>query len=245
MVIHWFVGCMMNEHEISVVPSGGYFDGKCGSHKERIWLTYLDAIHLREECDDFVPLVSRYCSGIRQYRVGDYYLDGFRELPGGCREFYEFYGCYYHGCDVCYTDRSRVVRCKSREQGYITIDKVRIDMFERERMIRSLAKFDCTKDKWITLWEHEFNERFEEFKSVLGEEVINSLPDSLDPRNAVQGGRTEVFKMHTKVTDMDSQVIRYLDVNSLYPYVMSKTKFPIGHPMIRQGHASCIDLMNN
>ena len=35
MVIHWFVGCMMNEGEISVVPSGGYFDGKCGSRKER------------------------------------------------------------------------------------------------------------------------------------------------------------------------------------------------------------------
>ena len=58
-------------------------------------------------------LASRYCSGVSQYRVGDYYLDGFRELPGGCREFYEFYGCYYHGCDVCYMDRLRVVRCKS------------------------------------------------------------------------------------------------------------------------------------
>ena len=116
MVIHWFVGCMMNEHEISVVPSGGYFDGKCGSCKERIWLTYLDAIHLREECDDFVPLVSRYCSGIGQYRVGGYYLDGFRELPGGCTEFYEFYGCYYHGCGMCYTDRSRAVRCRSRNR---------------------------------------------------------------------------------------------------------------------------------
>ena len=107
-----------------------------------------------------------------------------------------------------------------------------------------MAKFDCNKDKWITLWEHEFNERFEEFKSVLGEEVIDSLPDRLDPRNAVKGGRTEVFKMHTKVTDVDSQVIHYLDVNSLYPYIMSKTKFPIGHPMIHRGHASCIDLMN-
>ena len=50
--------------------------------------------------------------------------------------------------------------------------------------------------------------------------------------------------MHTKVTDVDSQVIHYLDVNSLYPYIMSKTKFPIGHPTIRRGHASCIDLMN-
>ena len=40
----------------------------------------------------------------------------------------------------------------------------------------------------------------------------------------------QVFKMHTKVTDVDSQVICYLDVNSLYPYVMSKTNFSIGHP---------------
>ena len=58
MVIHLFVGCMMNEHEISVVPSGGHFDGKCGSRKERIWLTYLDAIHLCKECDDFCCVVS-------------------------------------------------------------------------------------------------------------------------------------------------------------------------------------------
>ena len=50
--------------------------------------------------------------------------------------------------------------------------------------------------------------------------------------------------MHTKVTDVGSQVIYYLDVNSLYLYVMSKTKFPIGRPTIRRGHASCIDLMN-
>ena len=61
-------------------------------------------------------------------------------------------------------------------------------MTECERMIQSLAKFDCSKDKWITLWEHEFNERFEEFKLVLGEEVMDSLPDRLDPRNAVKGG---------------------------------------------------------
>ena len=89
---------------------------------------------------------------------------------------------------MCYTDRLRVVRCKSREKGYVTIDKVRNDTIEHKRMIQSLAKFDCNKDKWITLWEHEFNERFEEFKSVLGEEVMDSLPDRLNPRNAVKGG---------------------------------------------------------
>ena len=54
-----------------------------------------------------MPLVSRYCSGVGQYRVGGYYLDGFRELPGGCREFYEFYGCYIITVVACVirTDR--------------------------------------------------------------------------------------------------------------------------------------------
>ena len=36
--------------------------------------------------------------------------------------------------------------------------------------------------------------------------------------------------MHTRVTDVDSQVIRYLDVNSLYPYVMSKTNSQLDTP---------------
>ena len=60
-------------------------------------------------------------------------------------------------------------------------------------MIQSLEKFDCNKDKWIMLWEHEFNERFEEFKSVLGKEVMDSLPDRLVPRNAVKGGGEQRF----------------------------------------------------
>ena len=40
------------------------------------------------------------------------------------------------------------------------------------------------------------------------------------------------------------QCIRYLDVNSLYPYVMSRIEFPISHPEIRRGHTSCKNLVN-
>ena len=40
------------------------------------------------------------------------------------------------------------------------------------------------------------------------------------------------------------QCIRYLDVNSLYPYVMSRIEFPTGHPEIRRGHTSCKNLVN-
>ena len=49
MVIHWFVGCMMPEWTIAVVPNGGYDRGKFGSIKERIWLAYLDMLNEENE----------------------------------------------------------------------------------------------------------------------------------------------------------------------------------------------------
>ena len=55
MVIHWFVGCMMPEQTIVVVPNGGYDRGKCGSLKERVWLTYLDMLNEENEKGTFVP----------------------------------------------------------------------------------------------------------------------------------------------------------------------------------------------
>ena len=73
MVIHWFVGCMMPDRTIAVVPNGGYDRGKCGSLKERIWLTYLDVLHEEEEGNNFVPMQSRYCSGEGQHRIGEFF----------------------------------------------------------------------------------------------------------------------------------------------------------------------------
>ena len=51
--------------------------------------------------------------------------------------------------------------------------------------------------------------------------------------------------MHVSVRDPDRQSISYLDVNSLYPYIMSVTEFPVGHPEIWRGDNSCRLLINN
>ena len=45
MVIHWYIGCMMPEHCLAIVPNRGYDSGKCGSVKENVWLAYLDKLH--------------------------------------------------------------------------------------------------------------------------------------------------------------------------------------------------------
>ena len=86
LVIHWFVGCMMPECTIAVVPNGRYDRGKGGSLKECVWSAHMNREHEITEGDEFIPIMSRYCSGRTQHRVGDYYLDGYKELKNGGRE---------------------------------------------------------------------------------------------------------------------------------------------------------------
>ena len=121
LVIHWYVATSMPEHTLAIVPHGGYDKGKCGSLKENIWLGYLDRVHERDEGMNFVPIRSHYCTSGSQKRVGHYHLDSFHALTDGHREYYEFYGCYYHGCMSCYPDRSHLVRKQVREDGYHSI----------------------------------------------------------------------------------------------------------------------------
>ena len=40
----------------------------------------------------------------------------------GVRSVNEFYGCYYHGCPICVTDQSKVVRRKHHENGFHTVE---------------------------------------------------------------------------------------------------------------------------
>ena len=96
--------------------------------------------------------------------------------------------------------------------------------------IKALLKFEHGFNKWIELWEHKFNSNVTCYKEALGPDVINDMVDTLNPRDSVKGGRTEVFQMCCHVDEPSTQCIRYLDVNSLYPYVMSKLAFPVGNP---------------
>ena len=74
--------------------------------------------------------------------------------------------------------------------------------------------------------------------------MVYNLVDKLSPRDSVKGGRTEVFKMYCRVENWQSERIRYLDLNSLYPYVMSEIDFPLSHPEIRRGDYSCRNFLN-
>ena len=156
----------------------------------------MDKLNAINEGHEFVSITASYCAGGKQQQFGRYYLDGFRQLPDGARVCYKFYGCYYHGCPICFKDRSKVVQCKHREDGYRTVEKAYVDTLDREREIKSLMMFNCDKDEWIVMWEHEFNEKEKDIRNFVGDESLCDLVDKLNPRDSVKGGRTEVFCMH-------------------------------------------------
>ena len=173
------------------------------------------------------------------------FLDGYREMSNGVREYYEFYGCYYHSCTVCFPDRSKVGRCKHRENGYLTVERAYFDTMDRERSIKHLMNFNESVDKWIVMWEHDFNEKELMMRNELGETISLNLVGKMNLRDAVKGGQMEVFWMYAVVNDPSRQSIHYLDINSLYPYVMVHTEFPVGHPKIRRGDYSCRKLLSD
>ena len=61
----------------------------------------------------------------------------------------------------------------------------------------------------------------------------------LNTRDALYGIRTEAMRLHHKAGDRE--IVQYVDVMSLYPYVCKYFKFPIGHPVTHVGDA-CQDM---
>ena len=176
--------------------------------------------------------------------VGRYHVDGFRILNDGSKECYEFYGYYYHGCPICFPDRSKVVRQKHHENGFHIFEAAYQATVLMEVEIKTVLCFEEGFNKWIVIWEHEYNDNVSMYKEFLGNDLTYELVDKLNPKDSVKGNRMEVFRMYCCVDDPESEVIRYLDINLLYPFVMAEIEFPIGHPEIRRGDYSCRNLLN-
>ena len=120
----------------------------------------------KSKVQNFVPIRSRYCTAQSQKIFGHYHLDGFHVLNDGSRECYEFYGCYYHGCPTCFPDHSRVIRRKHRENGFHAVAHAYRGIISRETEMKKLLGFKDGFDKWITIWEHEYNDNLQEYRNI-------------------------------------------------------------------------------
>ena len=145
----------------------------------------------------------------REQRIGKYTADGFYE-----NTVYEYLGCYAHGCPSCYPDPDEVVMGgqKANEANAKVAEKM---AFYSRKGLNVVAVWGC--DQSFTKNPY-FKMRKQFWLDVKGHE---------GPRSALAGGRTENFKLMHKCEAGES--LKYLDVVSMYPYVLKTRSFPVGH----------------
>ena len=209
-----FRSSVLKENQIGITPIKGYLNNRSKSFKANIWLDWHQQKFNREI--------------LREYKIGPYYADGYNKEKN---IVYEFFGCYFHGCDKhpCNMNRDRneiIPKLNNKSLNRVRSEtKVRIEYFEAKGF------------KLEYIWEHQFdklnNERYDYFKYTKPRsQYYNSIKKygNIGIRDSFFGGRTN--NLYFSYTCEMNEKIRYLDVTSLYPSVLVKNPYPIGHPIV-------------
>ena len=214
----------LHANTIGVIPAGGYRKANIHSRKALQWLVWKE-----RELGHSINHAGR----AREYRTIDGTLvDGYYEKTSKTgvtsRHVLQFHGCFWHGCTSCFPiNRDRSL--SSAMDRADTIDSryertLAITWRLRQRGYSVTEKWECSFDR-----EMQNNREMREF--LESHPMVETAP--LDPRDAFFGGRTGNIATHYKITGAEK--IRYVDVCSLYPYVLKTGAFPIGHPDIYVG----------
>ena len=157
--------------------------------------------------------------------VGEKSIPGTRyKLDGYCEEtntVYEYHGCVFHGCPVCFSD--------NREDTYHPLTKQSLSelyalTMKKKTYLQNLGM------KYVCIWDHEFqksknqNAELKHFISQL------DLMDRMDPRESFFGGRTNASQLYYKANEQEK--VKYVDFTSLYPWVNKYCRYPVGHPTV-------------
>ena len=171
---------------------------------------------------DEVACTPRIVSTIPHSR---YTVDGYHEKTN---TVYEFQGCFWHGCPVCFSNRTESHRRLDDRcfDDVYRCTQVKLDLL-RNRGFRAVEIWECQ-------WEKLKREREDVCAFV---DALN-LSTPLNPRDAFFGGRTNALRLYHKVDETRGEKIRYFHFMSLYPWVNKNGKYPLGHPEIisQPGH---------
>ena len=146
-----------------------------------------------------------------------YYVDGYDPVT---RTIYEFHGCLYHGCPLCYPNR--------RAKNYATPDRSVEELYQSTLSKRmALLREGYTV---IEMWECQWDSLVKKDEAVKQFLASLQIVPPLEPRDAFFGGRTGAVALHAVAGE--GEEIRYCDINSLYPWVNKNCCYPVGHPHI-------------
>jgi hypothetical protein len=217
-----YKACFLKPNSIALVPASGYSSHKY-SNKAVEWLEYL-----RQTSAPGIKHAGNSSTG--ECKVGKFRVDGFDDVT---KTVYEFYGCFFHGHSQCVDDMSNI-----NPVTQISFQGLFNDTMLRERQISALGY------TVIHIWECEWvKQKTNNMSNSILEQCLIDVKGFLpiNPRHAFKGGRTEAFRLQADVTQDKNKQIQYADVNSLYPFVLAKKDFPVGHPLILS-HISGVDI---
>ena len=230
----WKTTIESNE-EIGVIPRDNYFYQDKQSAVAYEWLSWLDAFYFSYElmyagkCEEGEKRVVLN----RKYKV-----DGFHEKT---KTIFEFAGCAVHGCDKCTRPDDRSVYSNRKNRDLKT------------EMDNRLACFYRAGYHVEVMWECEWK-RLKEVDQIVRDQLQEISDETyrrkpIEPRDALYGGRTEVFSMffdaECEEGSRRKRRVKGVDINSMYPDRMAKGKFPLGHPKALVGPPSRFDYSPN
>ena len=130
-------------------------------------------------------------------------------------------GCHFHGCRRCYDLTTHNTHLK-RSMG---------DLYRES--IRWIKRVTNNGYKLSVVWECDWDRMVKKSPDIQEHLESYSLSTPLLPRDCLYGGRCETFTLHA--VECDESVIKYVDVQSLYPYVCKNKHYPVGHPQCLMG----------
>ena len=191
---------------IAQIPPGGYTNYKY-SNKSIEWLEYLSF-------RDKLNITHARNSSTGEIRINKLRVDGFDVKT---KTVYEFNGCFFHGHPKCIDNMNSINPVSKISFAQLLKKTIRKKKFLENKGYKVVSIWECE-------WEEQRNDlNIQNFLEEL------KLIEPLNPKDAFYGGRVEVFKL---LDCNEKEKKMYFDVTSLYPYVVARKKFPVGHPVI-------------
>lgn len=204
---------------LAITPNQGY---SCNRNSSMIASAYLDW----KEYKDGVTI-------LREQRIGVMFADGFDHES---KTIYEVNGCAWHGCPSCYPSNRSCINPLTGRSHDATYSSVHDKQSYYANLRSSFPDMQFNE-----IWECEirvqmgFDNEMNEFmrERITYYRTLKKV-GGCDLRESYFGGRTENIQF-LKICEPD-EWFEIVDFCSLYPSVLDKFDYMIGHPqVIRQG----------
>ena len=199
----------LQKNEVALIPARGHWRGNQSSIA-LCWLT-------REAERTGLPI--QHCGTDGEARVLGRLVDGLHGLT-----VWNFLGCFWHGCPLCYARRDLRNAVNGRTMASLHDETLRFEAALREAGYEVISKREC-----------DFR------RELRGDAALRLLRnrwlhvDPLQPCEAFYGGRTNALRLHYAADVATGERIRYFDFCSLYPYINKYGRYACGAPRKLRG----------